>query len=473
MIAKKLTQKKSFDNGTELAGKIKKFCRAEGIQVYTTKTENKCALLNVAWKLMETDYKQISSQFVTTLNSTKIYCIDLVPKKVEISDFLSILYSRPLRESKKPKVKNGNRVRISKYDWPDKTLSSFTFFLFEQLNPECKREVELFGKILFIIYQIVTEGKFMFLDLKKSKSSDFFKLESDLYISITLFVEATNTLIQERFNHSENCITVKFSRRTQKVEVYLANEDMVLHSIHRTWETISVVMFAGNLVRCWEEKNIRNLILFRTLSRYILSIMICTDLVKYTIVGDTNASLLRCFPFLTKLKAGDNIAIGQNMHCQTCSNLQFRPPLKNWFHFIHIDLRDTSIDKTFFVSVGFTRFLLTFEKASNIHYQTKVVTRSLLQDLEILVPATVYNNTSVNTQSDTKQELPKYQFEHNPMYQIDSHQKDVEKAVCQSTLFKWQSFVFSSYQAPKFAGFKIGWRRLWRFTIGLWSTTSS
>ena len=116
MIAKKLTQKKSFDNGTELAGKIKKFCRAEGIQVYTTKTETKCALLNVAWKLMETDYKQISSQFVTTLNSTKIYCIDLVPKKVEISDFLSILYSRPLRESKKPKVKNGNRVRISKYD---------------------------------------------------------------------------------------------------------------------------------------------------------------------------------------------------------------------------------------------------------------------------------------------------------------------------------------------------------------------
>ena len=33
-----------------------------------------------------------------------------------------------------------------------------------------------------------------------------------------------NTLIEERHNHSENCITVKVSGRTQKVEIYLANE---------------------------------------------------------------------------------------------------------------------------------------------------------------------------------------------------------------------------------------------------------
>ena len=33
-----------------------------------------------------------------------------------------------------------------------------------------------------------------------------------------------NILIQERHNHSENCIKFKVSRRTQKVEVYLANE---------------------------------------------------------------------------------------------------------------------------------------------------------------------------------------------------------------------------------------------------------
>ena len=34
------------------------------------------------------------------------------------SDFLSILYSKPLREFRKPQFKIGERVRVSKYDLP-------------------------------------------------------------------------------------------------------------------------------------------------------------------------------------------------------------------------------------------------------------------------------------------------------------------------------------------------------------------
>ena len=64
----------------------------------------------------------------------------------------------------------------------------------------------------------------MFFDEKLSKSSEFYYLEPELYPSITDIVEALNTLIQERRNHSENCITVKVSRRTQKVAIYLAKE---------------------------------------------------------------------------------------------------------------------------------------------------------------------------------------------------------------------------------------------------------
>ena len=41
---------------------------------------------------------------------------------------------------------------------------------------------------------------------------------------ITDIVKAMNTLIQERDNHSKICITVKVSRRAQKVQIYLANE---------------------------------------------------------------------------------------------------------------------------------------------------------------------------------------------------------------------------------------------------------
>ena len=37
-----------------------------------------------------------------------------------------------------------------------------------------------------------------------------------------------NLLIQERNNHNENCITVKVSRRTQKIELSLISDDSSL-----------------------------------------------------------------------------------------------------------------------------------------------------------------------------------------------------------------------------------------------------
>ena len=68
------------------------------------------------------------------------------------------------------------------------------------------------------------EEKFMFFGKKLSKLSDFYYLEPGLYLSITDIVEPMSALIQQRHNHSGNCITVKLSRRAQKVETYLANE---------------------------------------------------------------------------------------------------------------------------------------------------------------------------------------------------------------------------------------------------------
>ena len=80
-----------------------------------------------------------------------------------------------------------------------------------------------FRKILHINLLKSHGGKFVF-DKKLSKLSEFYYLEFGLYPSITNIVGAMNTLIQERHNPNENCITVKVSRRTQKVEIYLANE---------------------------------------------------------------------------------------------------------------------------------------------------------------------------------------------------------------------------------------------------------
>ena len=104
----------------------------------------------------------------------------------------------------------------------------------------------------------------------------------------------------------------------------------------------------------------------------IHSLMIYTDLVEYNFVGDTKIPLLRCFSVISKLKSGDIITTGQYMNYQTFSNLQFRRLLKNSFHSIHIDLRDTSGVKIPFVSVGITRLVFMFRKVCDIHFFFKI-----------------------------------------------------------------------------------------------------
>ena len=231
--------------------------------------------------------------------------------------------------------------------FPDNTLSYFTNFLPEQLNLVGQWEDAISEISYPSTYQNVTEGRFIFLDKKFSQSSDVYYLESGLYPSITDIVEAMNILIQERHNHIENCIKVKVSRKTQKVEIYLANEASGLaffstdlgHIFGSNVGNEFGVMLRGN--GPYEAEFAYDIVRLH-------SLMIYTDLIEYNIVGDTKVPLLRCFPFISKLKFGDIITTGQYMEYQTFSNLQFRPLPKNSFHSIHIDLRDTSGEQSTF-----------------------------------------------------------------------------------------------------------------------------
>ena len=148
------------------------------------------------------------------------------------------------------------------------------------------------------MYQNITEGYFKFFDEKLSKSTSTYNLESGLSTSITDIVEAMNRFIQERNNHNETCITVKVSRRSQKVVIILANDTSGLalcstdlgHIFgNNVGNQFGVLMkgkgphepqFAYDIVR-------------------IHSLMIYSDLVECSIVGDTKAPLLRCFPFIS------------------------------------------------------------------------------------------------------------------------------------------------------------------------------
>ena len=251
--------------------------------------------------------------------------------------------------------------------FPDNTLSSFTNFLPEQLNLEGQWEVAISEITYPSMYQNITEGKFKFFDENLSKSTSTYNLEPGLYTSITDIVEAMNRLIQKRNNHNETCITVKVSRKTQKVVILLANDSSGLafcstdlgHIFGNNVGNQSGVLMKGKGPH--EPQFAYDIVRIHSLMTY-------SDLVEYSIVGDTKAPLLRCFPFISKLKGGDIITSGQYMNYQTFSNLQFRPLLENSFHSIHIDLRDTFGEKIPFVSVGITRLVLMFRKVSNIHF---------------------------------------------------------------------------------------------------------
>ena len=182
--------------------------------------------------------------------------------------------------------------------FPDKTVSSFTNFLPEQLNLEGQWEVAISEISYSSMYQNVTEGKFMFFEKKLSKSSEFYYLEPGVYPSITNIVEAMNTLNQERHNHSENCITVKVSRRTQKDEIYLENEGSGLAFFSTDLRHIfgsNIVDEFGLMLRGKEHHKSE----FAYDIVRIHSPMIHTHLIEYNIVGDTKIPLLRCFPFIS------------------------------------------------------------------------------------------------------------------------------------------------------------------------------
>ena len=232
------------------------------------------------------------------------------------------------------------------------TLSSFTNFLQEQVILEGQWEVATSEICYPAMYQNVTEGKFVFYDEKLSKTREAYYLQPGLFSSITDIVEAMNTLIQETDNHRDTCTTIKIDRVTQKVKVYLANEDA------------SLAIFSTDLGHgkgAHEPTFSYDIVRIHSLRTY-------TDIVVYNIVGDTTAPLLRCFPFISNLKSGVIITTGQYMIYQTFSKLQFRRLLGNSFLSIHIDLRGTPGEKIPFASVGITRLVLLFRKVFDIPF---------------------------------------------------------------------------------------------------------
>ena len=126
MISKKNRRKVIWvDKVTKFAGTVIQFCAAEWIQVYSTMSGSKAAfaertirsLKNILYRYMEDfGYKYIHKlpQFINTLNCRPKSSTAMRPNTVKNCHFMTIPYSKLLREYKKPTFKIGDSVRISK-----------------------------------------------------------------------------------------------------------------------------------------------------------------------------------------------------------------------------------------------------------------------------------------------------------------------------------------------------------------------
>ena len=168
------------------------------------------------------------------------------------------------------------------------------------------------------------------------------------------------------------------SRRSQKTQIRLANEGYGLAIFSTDLGYIVGNKIDNELGVMMSGKGPLKLE-FANDVVHIHSLMIYMEFIEYNLVGDTEAPLLRCFFFNSKLKAGEIIFTKQYVNYQTLSNLQFRPLLKNSFHSCHIHLRDTIGEKIPFVSVGITQLVLMSRKTPTFISNLQDVTRWLLQ----------------------------------------------------------------------------------------------
>ena len=164
MITKKNRPRKVWvDKGTEIAGEFEKVCKAEGLQNYSTTSKIKAAfaertkrsLKNILYRYMEVN----GCKYIHKM--TRLITTQNSRKNCSINFIPNI---------------------VKKFD------------------------------LLSILYskQLLELGK------PKFKNGDRVRIsKNDLPFRNT----SNNTLIQEKNNHSEICITVKVSRRTQKVEM--------------------------------------------------------------------------------------------------------------------------------------------------------------------------------------------------------------------------------------------------------------
>ena len=197
--------------------------------------------------------------------------------------------------------------------YPNITLSSFTSFLPEQINLDGEWEVAITEMSYPSLYQNITEEKLFYLDeaTPYTKPSDYYTFDPGLYPSISDIVNEMKRKMQEHEKYEKTPINFHVNKITQRISLSLPNQNSLL------------VIFCADLCHVFEcEEAVYGMGVFMSgagphFPKFpydivrIHTLMIYSDIVECNIVGDTKAALLRCIPFISKVKNRDIISTGQ------------------------------------------------------------------------------------------------------------------------------------------------------------------
>ena len=150
---------------------------------------------------------------------------------------------------------------------------------------------------------MLQRGNSRFFEKTLSKTWKNCYLEPGLSLFYTDIIQATDAIFQERHNHSESCITVRMSQWTQKVEIYLANEESDL-SFFNTDLGHNYGSNVSNDSEAMLRRKVSQKPEFADDIVGIYSLMIYADLIEYTFVGDAKALCCSVFPLFQSSNLG-------------------------------------------------------------------------------------------------------------------------------------------------------------------------
>lgn len=251
--------------------------------------------------------------------------------------------------------------------YQNNTLSSFTNFLPEQVSlQDGDWEVALMEIGYPSWYNNINEGLIRYKANIAAEGFMEFRLKKGLYRSVYDVTKAITEGIEENEqtenpNDKEPGLVITQDPFSGKMLFHFAAKAQDMKStIHlASYDVANILGFPSPALI---PSSVKESMLPADIQR-IHSIMVYTDIIEHSLIGDVKAPILRCFPMTTKMRKG-YLELTQFMNYQTFEKLQFRKVLKSSFHSIKVELRDATGMPIPFVGVGLTRVTLMFRRVA-------------------------------------------------------------------------------------------------------------